>query len=47
MEAAIGGTLGSGWEQMACVDRLLELREIVEISGSGIPAQHRVFKRRT
>ena len=26
---------GSAWEIMACVDRLKELREITEISGSG------------
>lgn len=39
------GCEGSAWEIMACVDRLKELREITEISGSGAMGQHRAFMR--
>lgn len=37
------GCEGSAWEIMACVDRLKELREIVETSGSGTMGQYRCF----
>lgn len=36
---------GDSWFQMACVDRLVELGEIVEIKQQDCWAQHRVFTR--
>ena len=38
---------GDSWEHMACVDRMVELGEIVEITKSGVAGQHRVFIRNT
>ncbi len=43
MEKATVGLFGSNWEQMAHVDRLLELGEIREITGSETPGQCRTF----
>lgn len=44
MSNAIQGISGSSWEQMACVDRLLELGEIVEVIQRGyVPGQNRIF----
>ncbi len=37
----VGG--GDSWMLLACVDRLVELGEIVEISKPGCVGQHRVF----
>lgn len=34
---------GDGWEMMAYVDRLVELGEIREITGSDVAGQDRVF----
>ncbi len=44
MYRALKGCTGSNWTHMACVDRLVELGEIVEISESGCAGQHRVFR---
>ena len=43
MSAAIAGESGSSWEMMACVDRLIELGELREITGPNVAGQHRVF----
>jgi len=46
MADAIKGITGDNWTQMACVDRILELGEIVEIpTESSVSAQNRVFVR--
>lgn len=39
----VQGTLGNSWTQLACVDRLVELNEIVEVIQEGVMTQHRVF----
>lgn len=36
---------GYAWESMACIDRMVELEEIREISEPGAAAQHRIFTR--
>lgn len=43
MQEAISGHSGSSWDMLACVDRLVELGEIREITGDGVAGQHRVF----
>jgi hypothetical protein len=40
---AIRGSTGDSWTLLACVDRLVELREILEITGADVPSQYRVF----
>lgn len=47
MANAWKGCTADAWKMLACVDRLVELGEIVELSyPSGTPmAQHRVFAR--
>lgn len=40
-EAMCGG--GSSWDMLACVDRLVELGEIREITNGDVAGQHRVF----
>lgn len=39
--SAAGG--GDSWAMLACVDRLVEMGEIREVSQSGVAGQHRVF----
>lgn len=44
MGRAIQGALGDSWFSMACVDRLVELGEIKEITKQGeVAGQYRVF----
>jgi hypothetical protein len=43
MDSAIAGNSGTTWEMMACVDRLIELKEIVEVSQDGCAGQYRIF----
>jgi len=43
LEEMISGALGDSWESLVCVDRLVELGEIREITGAGVAGQHRVF----
>jgi len=43
MQEVISGEKGDVWTMLACVDRLIELREIREITGRDAPGQHRVF----
>ena len=42
MAEAIQPLTGSSWEMLACVDLLVELGELREIT-SGVAQQHRVF----
>ena len=41
--AYLGG--GDSWHHIACVDRMVELGEIVEITQPGVAGQNRVFVR--
>lgn len=43
MQEAISKCTGSSWDMLACVDRLVELKEIREITGEKVAGQHRVF----
>lgn len=43
MDCAISGETGSIWEMFACVDRLVELKELRELTGIGVAGQYRVF----
>jgi hypothetical protein len=45
-EKALGGVCGDSWHMLACLDRLLELGEIREITTDPVAAQHRVFVRK-
>lgn len=42
-EEMISGNSGSSWDFLACVDRMVELGEIVEVIRPGVAGQHRVF----
>ena len=42
---AIKGCIGDSWQMLACVDRLIELNEIIEISDQNTMGQFRVFIR--
>lgn len=45
MESAIRSIGGDTWESMACVDRLVELEEIIEVQLAKVPiGQHRIFR---
>lgn len=43
MQNAISGVSGNSWLHLACVDRLVELGEIREITNGSVYGQHRVF----
>lgn len=43
MENVISGVTGNNWFHCACVDRLVELGEIKEITNGDVAGQHRVF----
>ena len=43
MQNAISGLTGDSWFHLACVDRLVELNEIREITCNNVAGQHRVF----
>lgn len=43
MEAATEGICGDSWNQLACVDRLVELGELLEIPQEDCAGQHRIF----
>jgi hypothetical protein len=45
MQEAIATTAGDSWEMLACVDRMVELGELHEITGKDVAGQHRVFTR--
>jgi len=46
MQEAINDECGSSWEMLACVDRMVELGEIRELTDEHAPGQWRVFTRR-
>jgi len=43
MQNATSVVTGDNWMMLACVDRLVELKEIREITGDKVAGQHRVF----
>lgn len=43
MGNAISCVTGDCWLHLACVDRLVELNEIREITGDNVAGQHRIF----
>lgn len=43
MQEATAKTGGESWEALACMDRMVELGEIREITGPDVAGQHRVF----
>ena len=43
MQEALSGVYGDSWTALACVDRLVELGEIRELTNSNCAGQHRVF----
>lgn len=43
MQEAINSASGDSWTMLACVDRLVELGEIVEIPQTSVAGQYRVF----
>jgi hypothetical protein len=44
LEKALLGITGDSWLQLACIDRLVELKEIKEITDKQkVAGQHRVF----
>jgi hypothetical protein len=43
MQNAIKGVTGDTWLHLACVDRLVDLKEIKEITNENVAGQHRVF----
>jgi hypothetical protein len=45
MDYAIRGSAGMSWTLMACVDRMVELGELKEITDSDTMGQFRVFSR--
>lgn len=43
MQEAISVATGDMWQMMACVDRMVEMGELVELTQSHAAGQHRVF----
>lgn len=43
MDEAIRGFTGDSWFLLACVDRMVEIGELREITHAGVPQQYRVF----
>lgn len=39
----LAGCCGDGWTMLACIDRLVELGEIREVTDGRVAGQHRVF----
>lgn len=47
MDCVLAGCTGDGWDMMACVDRLVELQEVYEVTaGRNVPGQYRIFSSR-
>jgi hypothetical protein len=42
-QEALHGFAGDSWDMIACLDRMVELGKIVEVSAKGIHSQYRVF----
>ena len=45
LQEMISTVSGDSWLMLACVDRLVELGEIKEITAANVPGQYRVFVR--
>ncbi len=45
MQEAIKGTSGDSWLMLACVDRMVELEELKELTSDDVIGQNRVFVR--
>jgi hypothetical protein len=45
MQEAISQATGSNWQMLACVDRMVELGELRELTGKDVAGQYRVFTR--
>lgn len=45
LDKAISVATGDSWSMMACVDRMVELGELREITSNDVVGQHRVFTR--
>lgn len=43
MGKVMGVVCGDTWQMMACVDRMVELGEIKEVTGDNVAGQHRIF----
>lgn len=43
MQEVISECLGATWGMLACVDRLVELKELKELTGTDVPGQYRIF----
>jgi hypothetical protein len=43
LEKAMSTVYGGSWEAMACVDRLVELKEIKEVPQTNIPMQQKIY----
>lgn len=43
MDWIIAGNTGDSWTMLACVDRLVELKELEEINYGRCAGQHRIF----
>jgi hypothetical protein len=42
-QEATSGVTGDSWDMIACLDRMVELGEIRELTQDGCPGQYRVF----
>lgn len=45
LQEAISQVTGSTWTMLACMDRLVELGELRELTDAKVPGQYRVFVR--
>lgn len=43
MQEVMLGLSGSTWAMLACIDRLIELNEIREVTNSNVAGQYRIF----
>jgi hypothetical protein len=43
MENIMSSTTGDTWTMMACVDRMVEIGELIEVTRGDVAGQHRVF----
>ena len=44
-QEAVSGVSGDSWTMLACLDRMVELGELRELTGPRVPGQYRVFVR--
>lgn len=43
MQEAIAGNSGDSWLMIACIDRLVELKELREVTNGDVAGQYRIF----